>query len=314
MSKLSIIITGMNEYPQVIYTIRSVYEEFKNRADFEIVYVDNFPTVLDQWNQGKIQDKSLAIIKKSVSILPEIRVLEYKDHLSHWVCKRKAVESSNADFFLFLDAHVVPSRDSLFNQYEYYQQHHEEMNGSLHVPLTYHILENHMLQYKMIDQLNKGFLGYSFTPHRIKDKKPYKVPCHSTCGCMFSRKIYEKFGGWPELMEAYGGGENLFNYTLSIIGMNKWLIPGKPLYHDGSPRSYSYNWKGLFINRLTAMYMIGDRKLAELFKDNQTGDKKILETIMENILSNSEVISQRKLIESQQVIDIYSWVKEWKDI
>jgi hypothetical protein len=115
-------------------------------------------------------------------------------------------------------------------------------------------------------------------------------------------------------MEAYGGGENLFNYTLSIIGMNKWLIPGKPLYHDGAPRSYSYNWKGLFINRLTAMYMIGDRKLAELFKDNQTGDKKILETIMENILSNSEVISQRKLIESQQVIDIYSWVKEWKDV
>jgi hypothetical protein len=131
---------------------------------------------------------------------------------------------------------------------------------------------------------------------------------------MFSRQVYNKFGGWPELMEAYGGGENLFNFTLSVMGMNKWLIPGKPLYHDGAPRSYSYNWKGLFINRLIAMYMIGGRKLVELFRDNQKGDKKVLSTITESVLSNQEVLAQRKLIESHQVIEINEWAKQWKDL
>jgi hypothetical protein len=130
MSKLAIIITGVNEWPQVIYTLRSVYEEFKDRADFELIYVDNFPSVLDQWNQGRVPDKSYEVIKDAVKLVPGLRVMEYRDHLSHWVCKRKAVESSGADFFLFLDAHVVPGRDCLFNQYEYYRAHHEELNGS----------------------------------------------------------------------------------------------------------------------------------------------------------------------------------------
>jgi hypothetical protein len=275
--------------------------------------VDNFPTVPDQWNKNIIPDKSWETIKDSVKLMPGLRVMEYRDHLSHWVCKRRAVESSKADFFLFLDAHVIPGRDCLFNQYEYYRVHHEEMNGSIHVPLTYHIIENHLLQYEMVKELNLGWLGYRFTGYRHGDGKPYPVPCHSTCGCMISRKIYERFGGWPEIMQAYGGGENLFNYVLSILGMNKWLIPGQPLYHDGAPRGYSYNWEGLLVNRFIAMYMIGGQSLSDLYRINQKGSQEEIAKISEKALFNPEVIAQRKHIESQQVIDIHTWVNQWKD-
>ena len=313
MDKLATIIVGMNEWPQVIYTLRAVCEEFRDRSDFELIYVDNFPTVLDEWNKKRSPDQSYNVIKQSENLLPNFRVMEYRDHLSHWVCKKKAIQSSKADFFLFLDAHVLPGRDCLFNQYEYYRKHHKELNGSLHVPITYKILENHLLQYKMNNELNKGWLSYSFTSHRPGDGKPYPVSCHSMCGCIISRKVYEKFGGWPDMMESWGGGENLFNFTLSILGMNKWLIPGRPLYHDGAPRGYSYNSNGLVKNRLIAMYMIGGDELAHLFLINQKGDPSILKNVYHSILSNPEIIAQRKHIESQQVIDIHSWATQWKD-
>lgn len=310
--KLAIIITGVNEWPQVIYTIRSIYEEFRDRANFELIYVDNFPNILDQWNSNREPDQSWKVINESAKNLPNFRVMEYRDHLSHWVCKSKAVESSNANFFLFVDAHVIPGRDCLFNQYEYYRKNHEELNGSIHVPLTYKILEGHLLQYKMINELDKGWIGYTFTTHNQRDGKPYKVPCHSTCGSLISRRVYEQFGGWPELMQAWGGGENLFNYTLSVLGMNKWLLPGKPLYHDGAPRGYSYNNDGLILNRTIAMYMVGGYELAELYIKNQEGNKQILNAMLDKIISNNQIVEQRKLIELNQITNINAWANQWK--
>src|SRR5574343_874962 len=215
--KLAVIIAGMNEFPRVIYTIRSVYEELRGRANFEIIYVDNFPDILDKWNQGRVPDESFEMIKGSVKHFPNLRVLEYRDHLSHWVCKRKAVESTDADFFIFLDAHVIPSRNSIFNQWEFYRKNHEQLNGSLHLPTTYKILEDRWLQYRLVNDLQDGYISYSFTGYRHGNGEPYMVPCHTTDGCMMSRRVYDAFGGWPEIMQAWGGGENLFNFVMSVL-------------------------------------------------------------------------------------------------
>jgi hypothetical protein len=314
MDKLCIIIAGVNEWPRVIYTLRAVYEEFRDRADFELVYVDNFPDALDQWNKERVPDDSYEVIQGSVRHLPGLRTMNYKDHLSHWVCKRKAVESSKADFFLFLDAHVIPGRDVLFNQFEYYRKHHEILNGSLHVPTTYKILDSRALQYRMVNELDKGWISYSFTGYRPGDGKPYPVPCHTTDGSLISRDVYNRFGGWPEIMESWGGGENLFNFTLSILGMNKWMMPGYPLYHDGAPRGYSYNWTGLHIvNRLIAMYMVGGKEFAELYLANQKGNPEANAKTGNYVLRDPEVVAQRKHIETQQKIDIHEWAAKWKD-
>jgi hypothetical protein len=59
--------------------------------------------------------------------------------------------------------------------------------------------------------------------------------------------------------------------------------------------------------------MIGGDELAHLFLINQKGDPSILKNIYHSILSNPEIVAQRKHIESQQVIDIHSWVNQWKD-
>jgi hypothetical protein len=312
--KLAIIVAGVNEFPRIIYTLRSVYEEFRDRANFELIYIDNFPDTLDAYNKERVADDSFGIIEGSQRHMNGLKVMAYRDHLSHWVCKRKAVESTDAGFFLFLDAHVIPGRDVLFNQWEYYRAWHEELKGSLHVPTTYKILDSRPLQYKMVNELDKGYIGYSFTGYRPGDGKPYCVPCHTTDGCMMSRKVYDAFGGWPEIMEAWGGGENLFNFVMAILGLNKWMMPGYPLYHDGAPRGYSYNWTGLHIvNRLVAMYMIGGEELAIRYIKNQKGNA---ERNMEKaiaIMANDEVKAQREHIAAHQITDIEWWAREWKD-
>lgn len=317
MPELSIIICGVNEWPRLQYTIRAVREEFRDRADFEIVYVDNFPDRPDPHNADRQPDGSWEAMQAAARHIPELRVMEYRDHLSHWVCKRKAVESSTADFFLFLDAHVVPGRDGLYNQFALYRAQYDYgvINGSFHVPTTYHVLENKALQYKMHNELDKGWLGYSFTGHRAGKGHPYRVCCHTTDGCLIHRSVYEAFGGWPEIMTAWGGGENLFNFVLSILGMNKWLMPGQPLYHDGAPRGYAYTWEGLhLINRLIAMYFIGGRKLADRYIANQKGDPDRNRETAERVLADQEVKAQREHIKRRQVIDIETWAANWKDL
>lgn len=310
--KLAVIITGMNEWPRIQYTIRSVYEELRDRADFDIYYVDNFAT--DAWNLGKTPDESLEAIRGASSRIPELHVIEYKDHLSHWAAKAHAVENTDHDFFLFLDAHVIPKRNSLYYQWEYYHENHEELNGTLHMPTTYKILETHALQYKMHNELEKGWLGYSFTAYRHGKGEPYEVCAHTTDGCMMSRKVYDAFGGWPKIMQAWGGGENLFNFTLSILGMNKWILPETLLYHDGAPRGYSYNWEGLHLyNRTIAMYMIGGRDLARLYVKNLGGDPMRNRYVMEQVLSDPQVAAQRAHIEKNQKITIQEWVATWQD-
>ena len=42
MPKLSIIVPYVNEYPQVMFTLRNLGEELLDRADFEIIAVNNF--------------------------------------------------------------------------------------------------------------------------------------------------------------------------------------------------------------------------------------------------------------------------------
>ena len=42
MADLSVIIPFVNEYPQVMFTIRNIAEELRDRVDFEIIAVNNY--------------------------------------------------------------------------------------------------------------------------------------------------------------------------------------------------------------------------------------------------------------------------------
>ena len=78
-------------YPQVILTVRSLIEEFRDRIDFEILAIDNWCP--DMNTQEKKPDRSGEVIAGSVRAnAPYLKYLIYADKLSHWNAKNVGIK------------------------------------------------------------------------------------------------------------------------------------------------------------------------------------------------------------------------------
>lgn len=252
--KLSIIIPFCNEWPQVVWTIKNLAEELRDRVDFEIIAINNF--VDEVKNQGHPEDRGYEYLLNFMKKNSWLKVLWYKDKLSHWCAKNLGVVNSTGNILFFSDAHCVISRDALYNMFSLYEFSNKMMEGSIHLPLTYHILETSKLIYKPIVSREHGALGYSFAPY-IEAKEPYEVACMSTCGMMITRKIFDTIGGWPNELGVYGGGENFINYVFGLYGFKKYIMPGGALHHHGDKRGYNMGYIPVFRNKAIAMYLVG---------------------------------------------------------
>lgn len=307
MSKLSVIMPLCNEFPQAIFTVQDIAQDLIGRVDFELIAINNYCEEVKA--QGREEDKGGETIKACQRGNPWLKYLEYKDKLSHWQSKNLGVKHSTGDILWFVDAHCIIARDSLYNMFNYYVEHKEELDGSIHLPLTYKILEWHRLIYKLGGEPDKGDLHYSFTGYRDAEV-PYEVPCMSTCGMMISRELYEYFGGWPVELGIYGGGENFINYTLAVLGKKKWIMPGGTLFHHGEKRGYHWNGDDMIRNRFIANYMFGGNKWLSLMRDNRKGKKEVLQNIYEDVKATCK--EHRELIKSKQIISIEEWLRKWR--
>lgn len=307
MPELSVIIPFINEWPQVAFTIMSIAEELRDRVDFEIIVVDNWCAEVKA--QNREPDRSHVQVESMAQFHPWLRLVKYDKKLSHWQAKNLGVRESLGRFLWFCDAHCIVSRNSVHDMFRYYRYHWAELNGSIHLPLTYHILEAHRLIYKLKAELENGFVGYSFTGFR-ESTMPYKVPCMSTCGMMVTRELYDLMDGWPEILGIYGGGENFWNFTQAILGKNVWIYPAHPLRHHGEKRGYHWNYDNMLTNRASAMYMIGGEKLARKYLNHCKGRPAVKDQIFLNVVISGE--KQRAKIKANQVISIEDWVAKWE--
>jgi glycosyltransferase involved in cell wall biosynthesis len=308
MPELSIIVPFCLEFPTVVFTLQSIAQELKNRVDFEVIAVDNFCNEVAQQSGGKQPDRASEQLPAVQRGNPWLKALKYETKLSHWQAKNLGVQHSSGKFLLFIDAHCVVSRDSIFNMLQYYREHHEQMDGTLHLPLTYHILEWHSLIYKLVDNREAGEVHYSFTGFR-DSPEPYEVPCMSTCGMMMSRKLYDLLGGWPVELGIYGGGENFMNFVLAILGKTKWIMPGQPLFHHGEKRGYHWTGDDYTRNRTIATYMFGGEPWAKRFIDHRRGSKEVLYRILNDVIDSCG--QHRKQIEQYQQMSIEDWLHKW---
>lgn len=303
MDKLSVVVPFCNEYPQVLFTIQSIAQELKGRVDFEIIAVNNYCDEVKA--QGREEDKGYEALLASQKGNPWLKVLHYNEKLSHWQSKNMAVSESTGNILWFCDAHCMVSRDSLFNMYEYYRVHYEELKGTLHLPLTYKVLEWHKLIYKLVVDIEKAEIAYSFTGYRPLDS-PYRMPCMSTCGMMMTRELFDYIGGWPTELGIYGGGEHYINFTLAVLGKQVNIFPGDPLFHHGEKRGYHWNGDDYTRNRTIANYMFGGKKLAERFIAHRRGNPAILQDILDGVLKKTK--AHRELIKAKQVCTIEDWL------
>ena len=305
MPELSVIMPFCNEYPQNMFTIQNIAQELSGRVDFEIIAINNFCDEVRA--QKREPDKGGEAIAACAKGNPWLRYVTYEDKLSHWQAKNLGAWLSTAPFLWFVDAHCIVSRDSLFNMFLYYKVHHQDLNGTLHLPLTYKILEWHKLIYKLVAKPETAEYHYSFTPYRPADA-PYRVPCMSTCGMMMSREIYDLLGGWPAELGIYGGGENFINFTLAILGKTVNIFPANPLFHHGEKRGYHWNGDDMTRNRTIANYMFGGREIAKRFIENRKGNKEVLNAIYEDVIQTCS--EHRQHIKSNQKLSIDEWIKE----
>lgn len=307
MAELSVIVPFVNEYPQVIFTLQSIAQELRDRVDFEVIAVDNGCAQVDA--QGYARDKSGEAVAAAAEVNPWLKYLKFDAKLSHWQCKNYAVANSTGKFLWFCDSHCVVGRDALYNMFTWYRDHYEDIDGTVHLPVTYKILEARSLIYKLVNNLDNGEVHYAFTPMRqFSDLLP--VPCMSTCGMMMTREIYDDLGGWPEEMGIYGGGENFINFTLAVLGYKKWIYPGDPLFHHGERRGYHYVGDDYTRNRTIATYIFGGEELAARFIEHRKGDPATNRAILQDVLGKCK--NHREMIEKKQVLSIESWLDQWK--
>ena len=347
MPKLSIIVPFVNEYPQVMFTLRNLGEELRDRADFEVIAINNYCPEVERQSRAQTAIEIEQIMQhlsktgyKNYNLLKAymnqtlaafeddkggnsvkacerghgwLRYLEYKDKLSHWNAKRVGCEKATGDYFLFVDAHCIVSRDSIYDMFTWYVDNEDEINGTLHMPLTYKILEWHRLIYKLVVNMDKSNrpaeVTYSFTGFR-PNEMPYEVPCMSTCGMMMSRKIYDAVGGWPSELGIYGGGEHFMNYTLSVLGYRKFIAPGAWCCHHGEKRGYHWNYDDNIRNRILATYMFGGEEVASRFVSVAKGRPETLKRMLQDIMIKGK--KQREHIKSQQRMHIDEWISKWR--
>ena len=348
---VSVIMPYCQEWPQIAFTIRAVHEELRD-IPHEIIAVDNFcaqaldqmhnvwkktgvPKYIDEghdrpndktkepppleWFSDLLGERLEAFSESRLKLrLPWLKWVRYADKLSHWNAKNRGVAISRGRLLLFLDAHVVPSRGSLSNMAAVYDDCTSEHGPcSLHLPLTYHILEEHRLIYKLVHNPDRGEIHYSFTGYPLSWDAAaayHEVPCMSCCGVMISREVYRALGGWPTAMGIYGGGENFLNFTMAVLGMKHFIKAGAPLHHYATHRGrgYHYEWGDHKRNQAAAAYMYGDReKLIEycLRHPNYSRVPQFFDTLIEFIPS---VCSEhRTYIKQQQKLEIDQWLARW---
>lgn len=338
--KVSVIIPFVNEWPQVAFTIRAVREELKNYFDYEIIAIDNYckevedqKTVPDRGHDAFIINKQrkpfysitdkekqkasftkghIAAQAKNHSWLECVR---YDKKLSHWNAKNEGVKHSNGDILIFLDSHVIPSRDSLYTALKVFDDHLNLKNGwmdTFHIPLSYQILESKRLIYKLIHEPKIGNVHYSFTTFMSKygiDK--VEVPCMSTCGMLMTRKMFDFLGGWPIAMGIYGGGENFINFTMAILGAKKYISNFGTLHHHGDRRGYSFNWTDYHLNRMIATAIFGGDEYLDKYQIALAGPSN---NQTKGMAAKAWGVSKehRNRLTHHKKINIKDWCKQWE--
>jgi glycosyltransferase involved in cell wall biosynthesis len=308
--KLSVIIPFVNEYPQIAFTVQSIFCELEGRADFEVICVDNFHKETME-SQKRVEDKGFEYMSGLSKTNPWLIVDRYDKKLSHWQAKNHAVSLSSGEFLWFCDSHCVPSRDSVYPMFEYYRAHHHDLHGTLHLPLSYMLdRRGRELIYKLVTDLEKAVVHYSFTEYRhYPQDKVVQVPCMSTCGMMMSREIFDELGGWPTELGVYGGGENFINFTLAVLGYSINIFPSPPLYHYAAPRGYNWWYDDFHRNRCISSYMYGGEEFAKLYMKFVKGKQEILMRIYEEVIEKCR--PHRMFLEPKIKLSIEEWVRRW---
>ncbi len=309
MQGLSIIIPFVLESPQAQFTVRALSEQLDaSLFDWEIIAVNNYcKEVQAQQASQKLpveDDQGGNHLKSMSKNLNWLEYYKYKKKLSHWQCKNLAIEKAKYDTLFFLDSHCLLSVAVLERMYYAFSEREQETD-SYHLPITYHILEEKELIYKLVADVSKSVCGYSFTSNYVKKYNIREVPCMSTCGMMIEKSTLDKIGNWPRELGIYSGGEQFLNFTMAVCGFKKYIFSYGKLHHHGAKRKYHWNFDDFHRNNSISAYLFGGEKWAlNQHRHSKAAHCKFMSEIFK------KCGEQRALIKNLQIIDIAEWIEQ----
>lgn len=315
---VSVIMPFVNEWPQVAFTIRSVHEALQG-IDHEIIAVDNYCNEVRsqgyKMDRGHREpDKAHGHVEMAAGKLPWLKYVQFEDKLSCWGSRNAGVRSSRGDLLLFLDSHVIPSDGLLQMAVQHclspeWQSVHPY--DTLHLPLSYQILDSRRLIYRFVWEPHKGNCHYAFVSAPGDLEEVLEVPCMSSCGMIMPRRLYDRLGGWPEALSAWGGGENFFNFSMAVMGHRKYVFPYGTLHHHGDKRNYNYSHDGFHRNRMIANACFGGEPWVDAYAAHMSGNRGIIQRLKEEALQGAE--PQRSAIQKHRVRSIEDFAEQWHE-
>jgi len=308
MEGLSIIVPFVNEWPQVAWTLQSLHQDMIS-LPHEVIAINNHCKQAESFGE----DRGHAHVESMARRNDWLKCVHYNKELSHWQAKNYGAAIAQYDTLFFCDAHVLPSYNGVSRMYTHFKSEFDSLSGTLHMPLTYHILETERLIYRIVDDRKKwGLLGYTFHPAFGKEQS-YEVPVMSTCGMMVGKNLFDEEMVWPKIFGIYGGGENYFNYAMAIKGYKKWIYPKVTLFHHGDKRGYRYNLPDFAKNRAAAMAIVCGIDMAEKLllkhKDFKTLPPAMLARILHKV--TEETVTSRQRLLDRQVIELEDFLSSW---
>jgi glycosyltransferase involved in cell wall biosynthesis len=304
------------EMPSLLFTIQSVINELDGLIDYEILAVDNTVDSIPQSQHRELNGGKYLRRKVEDGVLPNVRLLEYKDKLSHWNAKNLGIRESTGDLLFFLDAHCVVYPSSLRQMIFAYTTKEELSHGSIHLPLSYLANQKDILKYDLVADVSNGVVSYKFAPFTPSDT-PELVPCMSTCGMLIRKDIMtDVLRGWPSELGVYSGGEYYFNFALAVMGYKKHVFNSKPLQHYAAPRAYEMEYYDIYRNRAIATFLFGGREFFDryiYYYENSLMGKvspRKMRNIGKEIPTILELANLREHIRLNTIIDIEDWVRE----
>ena len=216
MSKISVILRARNEYPIVLGTIHSFFEDLEFHGYIpEIIVVDNKST---DFTSDVLEDKFRRWVRGGL-----LKVVRYYEKPSTWGAINAGYAESTGDVVIVADAHIsvkIGTTDLIIKGVQ-------EHGGLWHVPLQLWGDITRIKRYQHDIRLSEKFWGdpCQFIPDGCSKDTPYKIAMAGAFCFAMRRDEIERFGLYDPAFGPYGGGEPYLTMKWWMMGSAVWMEP-----------------------------------------------------------------------------------------
>lgn len=230
-STLAAIVITLNEGLRLRTTVEQLQATLP--GDAEIIVVDDGST-----------DSSTDFLKSANG---RVRLLR-TDHLGTARTRNLAVEHTEAETLLFIDAHM-----------EFPAGWWEPMLHLLNTPRVGAVAPVVSdLEERNCKAFGSGFKGPDLSIEWLRQSgdAPYPVPLLPWCCAAIRRDTFRKAGGFDQDMVGWGGIDVEMSLRLWLLGYELWLAPQVEVFHlFRSERPFPVEWSWVIHNRLRTAFL-----------------------------------------------------------